>query len=61
MNSLAMAVMFVWFGQGSTQQFDVERFETLAECEASRNMLIELSKGRWYEEQVPRGVTCREL
>lgn len=29
------AIMIIWFGAGHGAQFDAERFDTIAECEAA--------------------------
>ncbi|MEN6293204.1 MAG: hypothetical protein ABFD07_14490 [Methanobacterium sp.] len=37
------AFLFIWLGFGHTETFDIEKFDSVAECEVVRESIIEIN------------------
>jgi hypothetical protein len=56
------AIMIIWFGVGQYAHFDVERFNTLAECEAAKVVLVEYADESWSRGSLDADrIECREV
>lgn len=55
------AIMVIWFGIGTVARFDVERFDTLAECEAAKAAIAENYNGGWDGFIPAANIRCIEV
>lgn len=53
-------LMIIYFGAGKYAQFDVERFQDMAECTAAKAAIVEQYADSWTPID-PRHITCREV
>lgn len=57
-----IAVMVIWFGTGQYSRFDTERYDSMAECEAARMVIITTYQNPVWEGAIPQGnVRCLEV
>ncbi len=56
------AIMIIWFGAGKYAQFDVEKFDTVVECEAAKDVMLKHTESRWtIGGPGADDVSCREV
>lgn len=60
--SETIAIMIIWFGTGYYTQFDIERFDSLGECEAAKTEILDYASGVWGTRPNDDGdIVCREV
>ncbi|MDW9808618.1 hypothetical protein GOA93_06175 [Sinorhizobium meliloti] len=56
----AFAIMIIWFGSGKYAQFDAERYNSMAECQAAKKVIASQYADTWSPID-PNDIVCREV
>lgn len=56
----AFTIMIIWFGAGKYAQFDIQRFENMAECQSAKMAIVSEYADSWSPIS-SEDIRCREV